>query len=404
MIESVSDAKKLFEDHYFRMHRRFPLTIIRGEGCYVFDDEGKSYLDALSGIAVNSLGHCHPKVVSAIQRQAAQLMHVSNFYYNLPQSELAQKLTRISGMDRAFFCNSGAEANEGAVKLARKYAAQHGKHGNIISFENCFHGRTLTTVAMGKRAYQEGFDPMPEGFQQIPFNDIAALNAITEDTVAVFIEFIQGEGGVAPASEAFVNKLKQKCANTNTLLVADEIQTGIGRTGQWFAFQHYNIKPDIVTLAKGLGTGFPIGAVLSSDEISKVFTPGSHSSTFGGNPLACAVGNTVLDTIIEDKLIENASAKGRQLMEKLKETLLSIDVVEEIRGAGLMIGIVMHKHCQQLGGILMQNGLLVSCTAGNVIRLVPPLIIGDREIEEIVKILTRSIHEWSEIDDNQAKK
>lgn len=396
MIANLLDAQKLFEDHYFQMHRRFPVTFVQGKGCRLYDDQGKEYLDALAGIAVDSLGHCHPNMVRAISEQAAKLIHVSNFYYNQPQSEAAKKITEISGFERAFFCNSGVEANEGAIKLVRKYAHQKGKNGKIFSFTNCFHGRSLTTIAMGKRAYQEGFDPMPEGFGQLSFNDISALEAIDNNTTAVFIEFIQGEGGVNPATPEFIEALKNKCEATDTLIVADEIQTGIGRTGKWFAFQHYNLIPDVITLAKGLGSGFPIGAVLSSNEISSVFTPGSHSSTFGGNPLACTVALEVLNTIEKEDLVANADSCGTYLMNKLEEGLNKYKQVEQVRGKGLMIGIVFKSQCSELGKILMKNGLLVSCTAGNVIRIVPPLIINQSDADEVVTKMITSVDEWIE--------
>jgi len=387
------NAQELFQQYYFPMHNRFPVTFINGKGCKLYDDNGLEYLDALGGIAVNSLGHCHPAHVKAIQEQAATLIHVSNFYYNLPQSQLAQKLNDISGFDRAFFCNSGLEANEGAIKLARKYAGQKGKTGKIYSFTGCFHGRSLATVAMGKKVYQEGFEPMPSGFEMLNYNDVGALSAISENDVAVFIEFIQGEGGVNPANRDFIDKLVTICREKNVLLIADEIQTGIGRTGKWFGFQHYQAKPDIVTLAKGLAGGFPIGAVLADEDIAVTFKPGNHSTTFGGNPLACATALATLNTIESELLVENVFESGKYLKDKLMERFSGKAAVKEIRGLGLLVGIEFNFPCGDLVKKIFQNKLLVSCTAGNVIRLAPPLIVSRGEIDKIVNIIDKSVEE-----------
>ncbi len=389
------DAKELYNDYYFQMHNRYPVTFINGKGCKLYDDNGNEYLDALAGIAVNSLGHCHPSLVKAIQEQAATLMHISNFYYNLPQSQLAEKLNKVSTIDRVFFCNSGVEANEGAIKLARKYAHEHGKTGNIYSFTGCFHGRSLATVAMGKKMYQEGFEPMPGGFEMLPFNDLSALDKISENDIAVFIEFIQGEGGVNPANHDFVEKLGNICQRNNVLLIADEIQTGIGRTGSWFGFQHYQVKPDIITLAKGLAGGFPIGAVMAKENISKSFKPGNHSTTFGGNPLACAAAFATLNTIENEQLIDNAINMGDYFITQLKESFGNNPAVKEIRGVGLLIGLELNFSCGELVKNLLKNKLLVSCTAGNVVRFAPPLIISKTEIDRIIEIVGKTLEEMS---------
>ena len=280
--------QSLYDDKHFHTYRRFPLTLIKGRGTRVYDTEGKSYLDALAGIAVNNVGHCHPKVVQAIKEQAENLIHISNLYYNIPQSTLANLLTEVSGFDRVFFCNSGLEANEGALKIARKFGAEHGKTGPVIYFSGCFHGRSIATVTMGKEAFQNGFGPLPDGFKQLPYNDIDALDQIDDSTKAIFLECIQGEGGIHIGKKDFISKVGKICKEKNILLVVDEIQTGMGRTGKMFAYEHFNIEPDVVTLAKGLGSGLPIGAILAKEDVAKIIQPGDHGSTFGGNPVACA--------------------------------------------------------------------------------------------------------------------
>ncbi len=390
-----TDAQKLFEEYYFQMHNRYPVTFINGKGCKLYDDQGNEYLDALAGIAVNSLGHCHPAQIKAIQDQAATLIHISNFYYNLPQSELAQKLSEVSGFERSFFCNSGLEANEGALKLVRKYGHERGKSGKIYSFTGCFHGRSIATITLGKEIYQEGFGPLPEGFEKLTYNSLEDLEKISENDIAVFIEFVQGEGGVKPANQDFVDKLFRVCREKNVLIVGDEIQTGIGRTGKWFGFQHYSHKPDVITLAKGLAGGFPIGAVLADTEVSQTFKPGNHTSTFGGNPLACATALATINTIEKEKLVENSEIVGDYTLNLLEEKLKANPAVKGIRGKGLLIGIEFTFPCGELTKILLKNRLLVSCTAGNVIRLAPALIISKGEIDLAVEIIEKSVEELS---------
>lgn len=387
------DAKELFSQYYFQMHNRFPVTFVEGKGCKLYDDEGNEYLDALAGIAVDCLGHGHPRHVKAIQEQAAKLIHVSNFYYNLPQSQLAEYLNRISGFDRSFFCNSGLEANEGALKLVRKYAHERGKTGKVYSFTGCFHGRSIATVALGKKIYQEGFGPLPEGFEMLPFNDIDALEKISDADVAVFIEFVQGEGGVNPARQDFIDAVVKICREKNVLLVADEIQTGIGRTGKWFGFQHYNVKPDVVTLAKGLAGGFPIGAVLADDDVSKTFKPGNHSTTFGGNPLACATALATLQAIDEENILENSKSVGEYLRHQLSEKFREDKTVKEIRGLGLLTGIEFSFPCKDLVDQLLKSRIVASCTAGNVVRLAPPLIFSREEADTLVEGIAKSLEE-----------
>jgi acetylornithine/N-succinyldiaminopimelate aminotransferase len=373
------------------MYRRFPLTIIEGKGCKVYDDDGREYLDALAGIAVNVLGHCHPKVVEAIRDQAGRLIHVSNIYYNIPQSSLSQLLTKMSGLKRVYFCNSGLEANEGAIKIARKFGAKKGKKGPIISFENCFHGRSIATISLGQEKYQKDFGPLPQGFMRLPFNDTEALDQIPDDAIAVFIECIQGEGGIHPARQDFLDKVQSICHEKDILLVVDEIQTGIGRTGKMFAFQHFNLQPDIVTLAKGLGCGMPIGAVLAKEQVAAAFSPGDHGSTFGGNPLVCAASLATIKTIVDEDLISEVVKKGDYFLSRLNVVASEYPEIKEIRGLGLMIGIEMTEPCRPLAMEMMKRGVLVSCTAEYTIRMVPPLTISYEELDRLLEVLASAI-------------
>lgn len=387
-------AQELEERHHFQLYKRFPITLEKGQNTKVWDSEGNEYIDALGGIAVNGCGHCHPKVVEAIKKQAENLIHCSNLYYNEPQSRLAEKLIALSGMDRVFFCNSGAEAVEGSLKLARKYGAGNGKDGPVYSFENCFHGRTLAAIAMGKEKYQEGFHPMPQGLQQLPFNDIdAARKAIDKNTKAVIIEPIQGEGGIIPAEKDFLAELRELCDQNNVLLIFDEIQCGMGRTGEIFAWQYFGVKPDIITIAKSLGGGFPIGAVLATDEAARAFDFGIHGTTFGGNPLACAAANAVLDTIEEEKLHRKARENGQYLIEQIIEKTKGIPGIKDIRGIGLMIGVQLDFKCGGVVNRMMQRGVLANCAAEYVIRLLPPLTISIDEINKVVAVMAASIKE-----------
>jgi acetylornithine/N-succinyldiaminopimelate aminotransferase len=374
-----------YQESHFDIYRRFPITLVEGKGAKVYDAEGKEYIDALAGIAVNSVGHCHPLVVEAISQQAARLMHISNLYYNIPQSNLVKLLSKLSGLDRVFICNSGLEANEAAIKLARKVAKEKGRNGKIFSFDNCFHGRSIATASMGKDIYSKDFGPLPEGFAKLPYNQPKALEAITNQDIAVFVECVQGEGGVVPGQRDFFEKLQQKCIETGTLLVVDEIQTGMGRTGKMFAYEHFGLHPDIVTLAKALGGGMPIGAMLAKQEVAEHFKPGDHGTTFGGNPLACAAAIAVINALVEDKLVKKAADMGGYLMSKLDSLAEKYDAIEGVRGIGLMIGVVFDKPCREVAMKLMQHGILVSCTADKVIRLVPPLVISKKEIDSIVE-------------------
>lgn len=393
MTKLHDTIQNLYEEKHFQTYRRFPLTLIKGKGTKVYDTEGKEYLDALAGIGVNNVGHCHPKVVKAIQEQAESLIHISNLYHNIPQSTLAKLITEVSGFDRVFFCNSGLEANEGAIKIARKLSEQKSKNGPIIYFSGCFHGRSITSIAMGKEAFQKGFGPLPEGFKQLPYNDIGALDQIEDDTRAIFVECIQGEGGINIGNKDFLRRIGEICKEKDIILVVDEIQTGMGRTGKMFAYEHFDLDPDIITLAKGLGSGVPIGAILAKEEVANILVPGDHGSTFGGNPLACAAALANLEVILEENLLENTEQVGTYLLNQIAGLSKNYKTIKEVRGIGLMIGIDFKPQCRSLALNLMKKGLLVSCTALHVIRLVPPLILTRDEADQIVSILKEVLDE-----------
>lgn len=379
----ISDEKKYVIGTYGRV----PVVLVKGNGMSVFDTDGKEYLDFLAGIGVNNVGHCHPKVVEAIKNQAETLIHVSNIYYNVPQIELAKKLVNLSGLDKAFFCNSGAEANEAAIKLARKYAKANGKEGEIITMEHAFHGRTLTTItATPKAKYQEGFEPLPTGFKYIPFNDIDALKAgISEKTSAIMIEPVQGEGGIHPADNEYLKAVRKLCDENNIVLIFDEVQCGMGRTGTLFAYEQYGVVPDIVTLAKGLGGGFPIGAMVAKSEIASAFTPGSHGTTFGGNPLACASSAAALDVISE--LLDNAVEMGEYFKNSLKTLEEKYEFVKEVRSLGLMVGIELTFNGSDIVSKMFEKGFLINCTLDTVLRFLPPLIVEKEHIDAMISAL-----------------
>lgn len=378
---------------------RLPVTFEHGEGVWLFDTDGKRYLDALSGVAVNALGHGHPALVQAIQQQAAKLIHTSNIYSIQRQSELGETLRAVSGMQNVFFCNSGAEANEAAIKLARLYG--HKKNIDkpvIIVTEQSFHGRTMATLtASGSRKIQAGFEPLVAGFTRAPFADIEALQTIgrnNPDVVAVLIEPIQGEGGINIPPPGFLKQLRQLCDERGWLLMLDEVQTGNGRTGTFFAYQHDGILPDIVTTAKGLGGGMPIGACLAQGPAAELFQPGNHGSTFGGNPLACAAALAVVNTINEQDLCANAAKQGEYLLAQLRERLSGVDGVVAIRGQGLMLGIELIKPCGDIVKAALSKGLLINVTADKVIRLLPPLIWQQEHSEQLLDILCPLIKEF----------
>ncbi|KTD66306.1 aspartate aminotransferase family protein [Legionella spiritensis] len=376
-----------------------PVAFTHGKGIWLFDEQGKAYLDGLSGIAVCGLGHAHPDVTRTIQRQAEKLLHTSNAFHIREQELLAEKLTTMAGMEQVFFGNSGAEANEAAIKLTRLYGHQKGiKTPSIIVMERAFHGRTMATLtASGSRKVQAGFEPLVPGFIRAPFNDIDALHTIAanrDDVVAIMLEPIQGEGGIFAAEDSYLRAVKQLCEDHEWLLILDEIQTGNGRTGKLFACMHSDVQPDILTTAKGLANGVPIGACLMSKRACNLFKPGNHGSTFGGNPLACATALTVLEVIERDHLCEQAAKNGMILKEKLMAGLGHHPAVRAIRGRGLMLGIELDRPVGDARATGLNHGLLFNVTAENVIRLLPPLIITEEEIDELVLRLNKTIHEF----------
>jgi len=385
--------------HLMNTYNRQPVAFVRGEGAYLWDETGKRYLDAVAGVAVNALGHGHPKLVKAISEQAASLIHSSNLYRVLRQEELADKLCALSGMDKAFFCNSGCEANEAAIKLARLYG--HGKGievPTIIVMEKAFHGRTMATLtATGSRKIQAGFEPLLSGFARVPFNDLEAIRHVAEhnkSVVAVLIEVVQGEGGINVLPSEYLAELRKICDVHGWLLMLDEVQTGIGRTGTWFGFQHSGVMPDVMALAKGLGSGVPIGACLARGAAAEVFTPGSHGSTFGGNPLACAAALATLQTIEEEKLLDNARVRGEAIRSGLRAALVGVHGVVDIRGEGMMIGIELDRPCGELVAVARDAGVLINVTADTVIRLVPPLIYGAAEVDALVAAVSGIVRNY----------
>ncbi len=385
--------------HLMNTYARQPVAFVRGEGAYLWDESGKRYLDAVAGVAVNGLGHAHPKLVKAISEQAASVIHTSNLYRIPKQEELADRLCALSGMDKAFFCNSGCEANEAAIKLARLHG--HGKGievPTIIVMEKAFHGRTMATLtASGSRKIQAGFEPLLSGFARVPFNDLEAIRQVGEhnkSVVAVLVEVVQGEGGINVLPSEFLVELRKICNANGWLLMLDEVQTGIGRTGTWFGFQHSGVMPDVIALAKGLGSGMPIGACLARGEAAEVFKPGSHGSTFGGNPLACATALATLDAIEQENLLENARVRGEAIRSGLRQVLDGIPGVVEIRGEGMMIGIELDRPCAELVGVARDAGVLINVTSDKVVRLVPPLIYGEAEVNVLVAAVSGIIKNY----------
>ncbi len=376
-------------DHLMQNYAPLPVTFVRGEGAWLWDDQGNKYLDALAGVAVCSLGHCHPAVTRALCEQAGTLLHTSNWYHIARQEQLADRLTELAGMDRVFFGNSGAEANEAAIKLARLYG--HGKGiqtPSIVVMENSFHGRTLATLtATGNRKVQAGFEPLVQGFVRAPYNDLEAIANIARnnsDVVAVLVEPVLGEGGVVIPDAAYLPGLRQLCDEHGWLLMLDEIQTGMGRTGAWFACQHSQVAPDVMTLAKALGNGAPIGACLARGTAAELFQPGSHGSTYGGNPLVCAAALAVIDTFEQEQLVTRAARLGERMLAGLQQALADRPGVVDIRGLGMMLAVELDRPCGELLQQALEKGLLINVTAGNVVRLLPPLILGDAEADQIV--------------------
>lgn len=379
--------------HVMNTYGRVPIALERGQGCRVWDVNGKQYLDALGGIAVNTLGHNHAKLVPALQEQLTQLIHTSNYYHIPLQEQLAKQLVERSGMSNVFFCNSGLEANEAALKIARKYGVDKGiAKPEIVVYEKAFHGRSIATMsATGNPKIHSGFGPLVEGFIRVPVNDIDAIQKATEgnpNVVAVFFETIQGEGGVNPMRADYLRQLRQLCDQRDWLMMIDEVQCGMGRTGKWFAHQWAGIVPDVMPLAKGLASGVPIGAVVAGPKAANVLQPGNHGSTFGGNPLAMRAGVETIRIMEEDGLLQNAAQVGAHLMAALQRELGSLPGVKEIRGQGLMLGVELTKPCGALVGRAAEAGLLISVTAESVIRMVPPLILTAAEADDIVALLT----------------
>jgi acetylornithine/N-succinyldiaminopimelate aminotransferase len=378
--------------HLMNTYARQPVAFTHGEGAWIYDEAGKRYLDALAGIAVSTLGHNHPRLVRTIAEQAAKVLHTSNIYRIPLQEQLADRLAALSGMDEVFVCNSGCEANEAAIKLARFYGHQKGiELPTIIVMENAFHGRTLATLsATGNRKSQAGFEPLVSGFVRVPYKDIDAIRTVAEhnrSVVAVMLEMIQGEGGINVADEQFQRELREVCDQNGWLLICDEVQCGIGRTGRWFGWQHAGVKPDVMTLAKGLGSGVPIGACLAAGPAAGLFGPGNHGSTFGGNPLACAAGLTTLEVIESDGLMANALKIGDAIRAGMREALSDVDGVMDIRGRGLMIGIELDRPCGVLVSRALEAGLLINVTTERVVRLLPPLIFSEAEAQALVAAL-----------------
>lgn len=391
MAMRFADVQSLADRHLMRTYNRLPIALVEGEGSRVTDIEGKEYLDFLGGIAVSALGHKHPAIVQAIKDAAELILHTSNLYYIEPQARLAARLAELTGLERAFFGNSGTEANEAAIKLARRYGRRDGQNRyKIVSAWQSFHGRTLGSLtATGQPKYQEGFAPLPEGFVYVPLNDIEALEAaIDEETAAVILEPIQGESGIRPCTPEYLQAVRRICDEKGALLIFDEIQTGMGRTGRMFAFEHFGVRPDILTLAKALGGGVPIGVMLAREEVAEAFGPGAHGTTFGGNPFSCRIANTVLDVMEKERLPKAAAERGAQLRAGLEQ----VDGVAEVRGMGLMVGVELDgvsapevlKEC-------LQRGLLVNAVGDSVLRLLPPLVVTEEEVDEAVRIISEAI-------------
>ena len=381
----------LSEKYVANTYSRYPVLLVRGKGTRVWDLEGEEYLDFVSGLAVCNLGHCHPRVVKAIQDQAEKLIHISNFYYIEPQIQLASLLCKHSFADKVFFCNSGAEANEGAFKLARKFAKEKiGKDRyEIITMERSFHGRTLATLtATGQEKFHKGYEPLMPGFKYVPFNDIGAVkNAIDPKTCAVMVEPIQGEGGVNCPSEGYLKALRDICDEKRLLLIFDEVQVGMGRTGKLFAYEHEGVEPDMLTLAKSLAGGVPIGALLIKKGIADGFKPGDHASTFGGNPLASAAGVAALTAILEEGMLENCRKMGDYFISELEEIKKKFPFVKEVRGKGLILGIELKIDGSSMVKEMLKRKILINCTMGNVLRFLPPLIVTKEEVDRVVKTL-----------------
>ncbi len=385
------DTFEKTEKFVMKTYNRFPVAFVKGDGCWLYDENGKKYLDMLAGIAVCNLGHNHPSISKVICEQAKELIHVSNYFYIKTQAELARLLCEHSFGDKVFFCNSGAEANEGAIKLARRYGtSKNPEKYEIIAFKGSFHGRTIATVSVtGQGKYSEGFGPLLKGVKFAEFNSLSSVKEIiSEKTAGIIVEPIQGEGGVRPADINFLKGLRELANEYDAVLIFDEVQTGIGRTGKLFAYQHFNVIPDVMTVAKALANGVPIGAIVSRGKFSEVLKPGLHASTFGGNPLSTRTGIEVIKIISERKFLKDVIEKGNYFKEKLEELKSQFpEIIEEVRGKGLMIGVKCKQPCQTIVLESLKRGLVINCTANNVLRFVPPLIVNKEEIDTCIDIL-----------------
>ncbi|MEN6593105.1 MAG: acetylornithine transaminase [Methanobacterium sp.] len=391
---NTEEIRALDKKYVMQTYGRQPLALKKGSGAVVWDVEGNSYIDCLAGIAVNNVGHAHPKVAEAIAEQAKELIHTSNLYYTQQQVELAELLVGISPQDLAFFCNSGAEAVEGSIKLARKYTGK----GGIIAMENSFHGRTLTALtATGQKKYQKGFGPLTPGFTHVPYGDVEVVRkAITDETAAVLVEAIQGEGGIVVPPEGYLKDLKELCQEKDILLIFDEVQTGFGRTGEMFASQTFNVTPDITALAKGIAGGFPMGAVMASEEVGSAFQPGDHAATFGGGPLACAAAIASIKVILDEDLLTKSKENGDYFQSKLNILKEDHGIVEDVRGSGLMLGMELDVECGDMVNDMREEGVLINCAAGKVLRFVPPLVIEKDQIDTVSCILSDVLKKHSD--------
>ena len=388
-----AEIVELSHQHMLLNYGCLPLAFVEGRGSYLFDAEGNRYLDFFCGLAVTSLGHCHPAVVAAIQAQAAKLIHTSNVFHTEPTARLAQRLSNLMGGARVFFANSGAEVNEAAIKTVRRWGSENGGRFEIIAMQNSFHGRTMATLsATGQEKYHHGFEPMLPGMRLVPFDDVEAVDAAVNDkTAAVLVEPIQGEGGVVVArTPEYLARLRKLCERHNLLLMFDEVQVGIGRTGKLFGYEHYGVKPDVITLAKALGGGLPIGAMLARADVAAHMTPGTHGSTFGGNPVACAAALAVLDTIEKERLLDNATAIGNYLMDQLRDLARSTPRIVEVRGQGMIIGVVLKDAARPIVDACLKERLIVNATADNVLRLLPPLNLTLDQAQEGLAIIRRA--------------
>ena len=386
---NTEEIMALDRNYVMNTYARQPIAFKDGKGAVLRDMEGRSYIDCVAGIAVNNLGHAHPRLVKNICQQAQKLIHTSNLYYIEEQVKLAELLGNISPHRKSFFCNSGAEANEGAIKLARKYTNK----GEIIAMENSFHGRTITTIsATGQKKYQKGFEPLSPGFKHVPFGKVDSIaDAISKETAAVLVEPVQGEGGVVMPPDGYLKDLKNLCQENNILLIFDEVQTGFGRTGEMFASQTFKVTPDITTLAKAIAGGFPMGAILANKEVGAAFKPGDHAATFGGSPLACATALKSIEIIQDEKLLQKSRENGSYFQEKLMSIMDNHDHVEDVRGVGLMLGMEMHNSCANIVNSMRKQGVLINCAADKVLRFVPPLVITQEEINTVIRRLDEAL-------------